>query len=114
MAIPRTKACDGVGRRAVEAIFAALSSSPWSPLLVGALRSSSSRGRSTPRSRRRPAWTGYGKGKLGMGRLVTAGCSEGGSEVRRDWLRRRQGRRKGIGKRQITGSGTCTISTKID
>uniref|UniRef100_A0A0D9YGT7 Uncharacterized protein n=1 Tax=Oryza glumipatula TaxID=40148 RepID=A0A0D9YGT7_9ORYZ len=51
-------------------------------------------------------WTGYKKGKLGMGRLATAGCSEGGSEVRQDWLRRRQGRRKGIGKRQIIGSGT--------
>uniref|UniRef100_A0A0E0FVA9 Uncharacterized protein n=1 Tax=Oryza nivara TaxID=4536 RepID=A0A0E0FVA9_ORYNI len=51
-------------------------------------------------------WTGYKKGKLEMGRLVTVGCSEGGSEVRRDWLSRRQGRRKGIGKRQIIGSGT--------
>ncbi|BAD73636.1 hypothetical protein [Oryza sativa Japonica Group] len=59
-------------------------------------------------------WTGYKKGKLGMGRLVTVGCSEGGSEVRRDWLRRRQGRRKGIGKRQIIRSGTCTVSMKID
>uniref|UniRef100_A0A0E0DNK3 Uncharacterized protein n=1 Tax=Oryza meridionalis TaxID=40149 RepID=A0A0E0DNK3_9ORYZ len=38
MAIPRTKACDGVSGRAAEAAFTALSSSSWSPLLVGAMR----------------------------------------------------------------------------
>uniref|UniRef100_A0A0E0HAJ9 Secreted protein n=1 Tax=Oryza nivara TaxID=4536 RepID=A0A0E0HAJ9_ORYNI len=80
--------------------------SSFCPLLPGVDRLPEVRGGRT--------WTGYGKGKLGMGRLATADCSEGRSEVRRDWLRCRQGRRKGIGKRQITRSGTCTVSTKID